>query len=531
MKRLPLVTSLVLILLLSGLALPISYSHCAQVDGSEWWLNWSRDSNHNRIDDLIEERIENSDRIDVFVDYVAPPTEEDQQLLLQINLTVSYVAKYIDTVSLLNVSSSVVPILARLPDVVMVEFQPEFQPQLDVSVRAIKARGSALYSPDTTWDLGYTGKGIVVAILDTGVDDEHEFLRGKFVAGFDCSTPSAANDRETNPDDTDGHGTHVASIIMGTGGSAGTYRGVAPDAKLVDVKVLSAAGTNYDNQIIRGIDWVIANKAKYNITIISMSVASTVDDRDGTSAISRAANRAVDYGITVVVAAGNDGPNAETVCAPALADKVIAVAAIDDQNTVGRSDDRIADYSSRGPRKDGAQKPDIAAPGSDIIGAEAAKTGQATNAIVRMWGTSMAAPHVAGVCALLLEANPNLSPSEVKRILLDTAEDKGPSGWDPSYGWGEVDAYNATALATGSSGHHSSNPVVFPSLGDIFNIIFQQPSSSTPQTSYSATRIISALLSEFMTAGYSIMMPWGLMLAVVCATAVLIDVAVKRHHK
>ncbi len=489
--------------------------------------------NRNRIDDLLEEKMPASGYMDIFVDYEAPTTEEDTRLLSQLNLTVSYEAKYLNLVSVLNVSASVVPILATLPHVVMIEYQSEIEPNLDVSVRAIKARSSSLYSPNTTQDLGYSGKGIVVAVLDTGVDDEHEFLMGKFVAGFECSSPDARADRETNPDDTDGHGTHVASIIMGTGGSSGTYRGVAPDAMLVDVKVMGSKGTNYDSQIIRGIEWVIANKAKYNITIINLSVASSVVDHDGTSPISRAANRAVDYGITVVVAAGNEGPTAETVCAPAVADKVIAVAAIDDRHTVNRGDDIIADYSSRGPREDGAQKPDIAAPGSDIAAAEAAVTGQATDDVVRMWGTSMAAPHVAGVCALVLEANPSLSPWDVKDVLLNTAEDKGPSGWDAAYGWGEVDAYMAVVAAAGGqtgNGYQPEFSWTLPSFGGIFDALFSWPSEGS-QMLRSASEYLRAVFSEFITTGYDIMMPWGLMLTVACAVVALVDVAVKRHNR
>jgi len=331
----------------------------------------------------------------------------------------------------------------------MIELQPVIHPHLDVSVRAVKARESAIYSLKTAWELGYTGKNVVVAVLDTGVDDEHEFLRGKFVAGFDCSGPTAASDRETNPDDVDGHGTHVASIIMSNGGSLGVYKGVAPDAKLVDVKILSERELNLGDQLIRGIEWVVENKEKYNIKVINLSVGSDVEDPDGTSAISQAANFAVDNGIVVAVAAGNEGPYSQSLVAPSVADKVICVTALDDKNTVNRNDDEIAYYSSRGPRDDGAKKPDVCAPGTDIIGAQAAETGEATNAIVSMSGTSMAAPHVAGLAALILEANPKLSALQVKQIIINTAEDKGAEGWDPDYGWGEIDAYEAVLAAVG----------------------------------------------------------------------------------
>jgi len=426
----------------------------SSVDGECcWWENWSRDKNHNRIDDLIEQQIENSlsalnvkseKRFSIFIHCRHHPTEYDIQALQSMNLEISYIAKYINVICIRNVSAQLIYTLANLPNVVMIELQPHIYPHLDISVRAIKARSSLIYSPNTAWELGYTGKNITVAVLDTGVDDEHEFLRGKFVAGFDCS---GSVSYVTNPDDRDGHGTHVASIIMSTGGATGKYVGVAPDAKLVDVKILSERGVNLGDQLIRGIEWVIANKEKYDIKIINLSIGSDIEDPDGTSAISQAANQAVKNGIVVVAAAGNEGPNSQTLMAPSVADDVICVTALDDRNTINRNDDVIAEYSSRGPREDGAKKPDVCAPGTSIVGAKAAETGQATNEIIAMSGTSMAAPHVAGLAALILEANPKLSPLQVKEIILETAEDKGSEGWDPNYGWGEIDAYKAVQAA------------------------------------------------------------------------------------
>jgi len=419
-----------------------------------WWENWQRDRNHNKIDDLIDQQIERGSlsaltlehekRFSVFIHYRYHPTKRDIQALQNMNLQISYVARYINVICVRNVSAQLIYTLANLPNVVMIELQPHIYPHLDISVRAIKARNSPIYSPNTAWELGYTGKNITVAVLDTGVDDEHEFLRGKFVAGFDCSGTVS---HVTNPDDKDGHGTHVASIIMGTGGTTGKYVGVAPDAKLVDVKILSERGVNLGDQLIRGIEWVIANKEKYDIKIINLSIGSDIEDPYGTSAISQAANQAVESGIVVVAAAGNEGPDSETLLAPSVADDVICVTALDDRNTINRNDDVIAEYSSRGPRGDGAKKPDVCAPGTNIWGAKAAETGQATNETIAMSGTSMAAPHVAGLAALILEANPKLSPLQVKEIILKTAEDKGSEGWDPNYGWGEIDAYKAVQAA------------------------------------------------------------------------------------
>ena len=476
----------------------------------EHWKNWSRDRNHNKIDDLIEFKVEKTsykdqESISVFVHYDHKPNVLDVENLESLNVTISYTAKFINTICVRNLSFSLVQKIADLPGVVMVELQPRIYSRLDISVCAIKVRESSFYSPNTVWDLGYTGNNVVVAVLDTGVDDEHEFLKGKFVAGFDCSGVTSVTDRETNPDDEDGHGTHVASIIMGTGGSAGQYIGVAPSAMLVDVKVLSKRGVNLGDQLIRGIEWVIENKDKYNIKVINLSVGSDIEDPDGTSAISQAANTAVESGLVVVAAAGNEGPEEYTLCAPAVADNVICVTALDDRDTVSREDDVIASYSSRGPRLDGAKKPDVCAPGTGIVAAKGEETGEAGNEVVVMSGTSMAAPHVSGLAALILDANPTLSPFDVKRIILDTAEDKGSEGWDSAYGWGEIDAYEAVLNALGESEVNQPPEIYDLSLNSnqvfrVWQSIVFEAHVEDDRTPADELEVIAEIKSEF---GYS----------------------------
>ena len=476
----------------------------------EHWKNWSRDRNHNKIDDLIEFKVEKTsykdqDSISVFVHYDHKPNVLDVENLESLDVTISYTAKFINTICVRNLSFPLVQKIADLPGVVMVELQPRIYSRLDISVRAIKVRESSFYSPNTVWDLGYTGNDVVVAVLDTGVDDEHEFLKGKFVAGFDCSGVTSVTDRETNPDDEDGHGTHVASIIMGTGGSAGQYIGVAPSAMLVDVKVLSKRGVNLGDQLIRGIEWVIENKDKYDIKVINLSVGSDIEDPDGTSAISQAANTAVESGLVVVAAAGNEGPEEYTLCAPAVADNVICVTALDDRDTVSREDDVIASYSSRGPRLDGAKKPDVCAPGTGIVAAKGEETGEAGNEVVVMSGTSMAAPHVSGLAALILDANPTLSPFDVKRIILDTAEDKGSEGWDSAYGWGEIDAYEAVLNALGESEVNQPPEIYDLSLNSnqvfrVWQSIVFEAHVEDDRTPADELEVIAEIKSEF---GYS----------------------------
>ena len=336
---------------------------------------------------------------------------------------------------------------------------------LDVSCRAIKARPSDVYSPNTAWGLGYTGKGINIAMLDSGVDDEHESLKGKFVAGVDVTEEGTTKPKDGtyNPDDKAGHGTGCASIAMGTGGSEGTYKGVAPDAKLIDVRCFyKPTDRNLAQYFVKGIEWCIQHKDEFNIDIISIS-AGDEDYTDGSDAWSREMDKAVEQGFIVVYATGNDGPDNEAEKVPSP-DNAISVGAIDDKNTVDRNNDEIADFSSRGPRADNGDddpynelKPDVVAPGVDIISAAGSIIGMATDKYGTWSGTSCSAPHVSGIVALMLEANAQLTPKAVKQILQETAEQKGVpehpdypypyNKWNRSYGCGYVDAYEAVKAA------------------------------------------------------------------------------------
>jgi hypothetical protein len=425
--------------------------------GGEWW--WQcRDQNRNRIDDLIEERISiasnsnNDHRIDIFVDYTHRPQPADIARLAALDLDIVYVAKYINTVQVSNVRVTDIQRIIELPNVRMVELCPELLPDLSVSVPAVRARNSGEYSPETAWELGYTGNGIGIAILDSGVDDLlHESLQGKFVAGADFSgTVYLMN---VNPTDNLGHGTYCASVALGDGGSTQKYMGIAPNASLIDIKVYNA-GVGSPNGLIAGLEWCIDNKDEYNIRVASISL-SYEGNTDGQDAISQAANAAVDAGIVVVAAMGNDG--AHRVPTPAAGDKVIAVGAINDRDTVMRDDDEIANFSNYGPRTADNDddyydelKPELVAPGDGIVAAKSNTHGT----YIEASGTSAATPHVAGLVALMAEANPKLQPEAFVRILQDTAEHRGDvyapaldTKYNAKYGWGIIDAYGAVSRA------------------------------------------------------------------------------------
>ena len=456
------------VVLLFSFLIPFDLAEEEIADG--WWEKFSRDKNHNNIDDSIDEKIASgiNDLISIYIDYVKHPTQEDIEQLINLDLDITYICKFIDTICVENVPISKITSIKNLPNIIMIEEQLIIYPLLDVSARAIKARESTEYSPETAWELGYQGQGVNIAIIDTGVDDDHESLQGKFVAGVDFTddSPWAQRDGSTNPDDRNGHGTHCAGIAMGTGGNDEQYKGIAPGASLIDVKVLTDVGAGGGGNLLEGIEWCIEHKddewgdsdsGNDGIDILSISIGGFNSDDDGQSADSRAANKAVERGLVVVAAIGNDGNDHQGISSPAAADNVIAVGSFDDQDTVDRSDDTIASHSNSGPREDDGDddhidelKPEIVAPGSNIYSAYYAVIGQQGVGYVQKDGTSMATPHIAGVAALMLQANPDLKPIQLKEIIKETAEARGEpydvnlsDKYNELFGWGIVDAYKA----------------------------------------------------------------------------------------
>ena len=284
-------------------------------------------------------------------------------------------------------------------------------------------------------NLGVDGTGVGIAVIDSGVASFHDDLApGRVMRFVDFVNFQSA------PYDDYGHGTHVAGIIAGDGhDSEGRRRGIAPGATLLVEKVLDATGQGYISNVIAAIDYAIANKDTLNIRIINLSVAAGVYESYTTDPLTLAAKRAVDAGIVVVSAAGNLGKNAQGelqyggIGAPGNAPWVITVGASSHNGTTDRSDDTIANFSSRGPSAiDFQAKPDLVAPGVGIESiAEAGSTLWNTKPTMRLWGTrptatepylslsgtSMAAPVVSSTIALMLQVNPALTPNLVKGIL------------------------------------------------------------------------------------------------------------------
>ncbi|MFS8096669.1 S8 family peptidase [Lentzea alba] len=273
---------------------------------------------------------------------------------------------------------------------------------LDAKRKADLDRSVAQINAPAAYAAGFTGKGTTVAVLDTGVDQTHPDLADREIAERNFTASPDAVDRY-------GHGTHVASIIAGTGAkSGGKYRGVAPDARILDVKVLGDNGSGQDSGIIAGMEWAVEQGAQ----IVNMSLGGF--DTPEIEPLEEAVNRlSADRGTLFVIAAGNSGPGSSTLGSPGTADAALTVGAVDDQN-------QIAEFSSRGPTKAGTLKPDLTAPGVGIVAALHAhgKIGPpVVEGYTSLDGTSMATPHVAGAAALLHQQHPGLKGGELKARL------------------------------------------------------------------------------------------------------------------
>ncbi|MEV5541052.1 S8 family serine peptidase [Saccharopolyspora shandongensis] len=285
------------------------------------------------------------------------------------------------------------------------------------------------------WAAGYDGSGIKVAVLDTGIDASHPDL----VDQIDDKV-SFAPDEDTS--DVNGHGTHVASTIVGTGAASdGTYKGVAPGADLIVGKVLGNDGYGQDSWVLAGMQWA----AESGADVVSMSLSDPTLS-DGTDPMAVAVDTlSAQYGTLFVIASGNAGP--QSIGTPSSAASALTVGAVDKQ-------DRLASFSSTGPLvRSGALKPDITAPGVDITAARSQQMTTGTGPYRTISGTSMATPHVSGAAAILAQRHPDWSGAQLKEALMSSAKglDAGYTAYE--VGAGRVDvaaAVRENVRATGS---------------------------------------------------------------------------------
>ena len=494
-----------------------------------WWSWTSLDADRNGVHDSLQVA---SGPVNIGLSYERAVTDSNRNALALLGHEIHLELPVVNALLIGAVDASEVQTLAQLDGVVMVERYGSLVFYGDIQTPAVKARNSTEY-PIGAWDLGISGEGVNIALTDTGVDNEHPGLSSKFVAGYDAvcymhTDPQCllAGGREEDgsfdPDDGNQHGTACMGMASSTGiepdGSQSNYYGAAPNASLIDVRIGTDVGAGpFENYLLEqefyesamnGLQWIIdhrddawpgVDEANHGIDIISLSWGITSHENggsDGTDMHSRILDEAMEAGVTVSNAAGNDGPDNDGLSGMSASSLSITVAATDDHNTVDRSDDTIASYSSRGQRRDNGDGnplneliPEISAPGTNIIQAEGCFTSGGCNNFLgddasdnsysgRGSGTSYATPSISGVAALVIEANANLTPLQVKEVLKQTAERLGePSApdvdpyWNRDFGYGYVDAHAAVTLALFLAASGQSESVVTSLQNHLLSVI------------------------------------------------------------
>lgn len=391
----------------------------------DWWESTTMDLDGDYIHDAIwiaaqnnhYEYLDEDNKISVIVDFDHTPTSSDQ-LMLEMELGFETQFRYwlIDAIAG-KIEIDRISDLVNLPGVVFVELDSRLSIQMEEVI--------PVHGVDLVWqDTGYTGDGITMAIIDTGIDGNHTALDDldddnttndpKIVAFYDAiNNPEATNGTEIFPYDDNGHGTHCAGITAGTGAPNYQHIGVAPRANLVGVKVLDGGGSGSFAAVMAGMEWTVEKRHEFNIRAASMSLGALTGAIEWTSSeeesVNRMANEMMRAGVTLFIAAGNSGGTA-TIGTPGSAEDVITVGSLD-------KDTGIAVYSSQGPTEEGRVKPNVAFVGSSV-NAPDANTG---DGYVALSGTSMATPGAAGVAVLMYQANPDLSPFDVRNIMQETS--------------------------------------------------------------------------------------------------------------
>jgi serine protease AprX len=340
--------------------------------------------------------------------------------------------------------------LARLAGVRAVTPDSRVHIQAAAAGSGIRSVYPKAIKADAVWQRGVTGRGVTVAVLDTGVASVPD-LAGRLVQVRNDltgqTTPCKNLSGELDCNDRYGHGTFIAGLIAGNGASSGgTWKGVAPEASILSVKAAGADGSADVSNILAAIQWVVSFKDRYNIRVLNLSLGTDSTQDWRVDPLNYAVERAWAAGMTVVVAASNLGPAAGTVTKPADDPWVITVGATDDRGTAGLSDDRLPDFSGRGPTAHGLAKPDLAAPGAHVVSLRAPGStidSRFPNYVDGSYrqgsGTSMATGVVSGAAALMLQANPGFTPDRVKHALVATARDAA-SDDRMAVGAGVVDA-------------------------------------------------------------------------------------------
>lgn len=404
-----------------AMAAPVSISS-ESPEEIGWWVDTTVDRNGNGIGDMIEVHkdsplfLDEANTLPLIIDFDHTPGADEVALLeREIEFQHQWTLEGIDALAG-RVPVNRILDATTLPGVIMLE--------LDGILTTANGDASVLHGVDTVWaDTGYDGAGSAVAIIDTGIDGAHASLDDldddnstndpKVIAFYDpVNNPSLTNGTEVFPYDDQGHGSHCAGTTAGTGAPNYEHIGMAPQAFLVGVKVLDAGGSGSFATVMAGMEWTVENRYKFNIRGASMSLggpglaewASSDDD-----SVNRYANEMMSAGIAIFIAAGNNAVSAQ-IGTPGSAEDAITVGALDKNSA-------IAIYSSQGPTEEGRVKPNIAYVGSNVMSVAFNTGDQYTD----MSGTSMATPGAAGVAALMYQANPDLSPFDIKNIMQETS--------------------------------------------------------------------------------------------------------------
>ena len=443
---------------------PVSAETTEQSSEDGWWVETTVDRNQNKIGDMVELHKDNpifldeSQTLPLIIDFDHTPGQEEIDLLVrEVNYQHQWTLKHIDALAGRVPAGSILETIS-LPGVVMVE--------LDSILTINNADSAVLHGVDQVWqNTGYDGAGSTVAIIDTGIDGAHASLDDldddnstydpKVIGFYDAvNNPAATNGTEIFPYDDQGHGSHCAGTTAGTGAPNYEHIGMAPQAFLVGVKVLDSAGSGSFATVMAGMQWTVDHRFEFNIRAASMSLGGpgpiewTSSEEDS---VNRYANEMVRSGIALFIAAGNSATSG-SIGTPGSAEDVITVGALD-------KDSGIAVYSSQGPSEEGRIKPNVAFVGSNVMSVEA----NSGTGYTDMSGTSMATPGAAGVAALMYQANPDLSPFDVRNIMQETAtyrrceymlknepclEDLAPKNRQNNvYGHGEVRALDSVMEA------------------------------------------------------------------------------------
>ena len=420
-KAITLLCLSIMVLPTLAMAVPLSPQQDS-VDEEGWWVETTVDRNGNGIGDMIEVHkdspyfLDEANTLHLIIDFDhTPGADEIAMLEREIEFQHQWTLKGIDALT------GRVPVdrildATTLPGVIMLE--------LDGILSVTNGDSAVLHGVDTVWaDTGYDGAGSAVAIIDTGIDGAHASLDDldddnstndpKVIAFYDAvNNPGLTNGTEVFPYDDQGHGSHCAGTTAGTGAPNYDHIGMAPQAFLVGVKVLDAAGSGSFATVMAGMEWTVEHRYEFNIRAASMSLGGpgpiewTSSEEDS---VNRYANEMMAAGVAIFIAAGNSAVTAQ-IGTPGSAEDAITVGALDKNSA-------IAIYSSQGPTEELRVKPNIAYVGSNVMSVQANSGDQYTD----MSGTSMATPGAAGVAALMFQANPDLSPFDIKNIMQETA--------------------------------------------------------------------------------------------------------------